>query len=522
VIYARISEDRESEERGVERQIEDCRAKAKAHGLTVVEPPFEDNDISASTRSTKKRPAYDDMLARAKRGEFGTIIAYSNSRITRRPRELEDLITLFEQHGTVVRTVVSGDDDLSTADGRMTARIKAAVDAAEAEKVAERVKRAVDGRKKLGEYHGSSAPFGFKLSGRKQLEHDDREVALIQEAVTRLLDANDSLYSIVRDWNAAGKLSRTGKPWRFGVLRNALTNPALIARTRPIVTKDRRAPRAVAGYPANWEPILDENTFHALAARLVDPSRHVANPKGVKSSKYALSGGLTVCGWCGMSLVAISRKDQPTKYVCKTSVNGPHENHPVDPVTGFSTRRVTVHADLLERYVFDQFVARLEDDAYWQAHKNDPDPRAAEKIAEAQRLKDAEEAKIRRAEESAFDGLIDPARLAEMIDRARARMRELDDEMAELRGKPSKRDSIRETVGTPEWILAQRDRFKPDQKRTLLKLLIDRIVINDWPSDLPMTTVIRAGESVEDFEARRLALQMEGMARRVVIEWRQD
>lgn len=530
-IYARISDDRDGEARGNERQIEDCRAKAKTLGLTVIEPPFVDDAISASEKSDKKRPAYDEMLARARRGEFGTIIAYSNSRLTRRALEFEDLIKLHETHGTVIRTVVSGDDDLSTADGIFVARVKAAQDASEARRIAERVKRAVDQRKEKGEYHGSSAPFGYTAKTKKKhgrtssdvaLVKNDAEVAMIHEAVTRLLDANDSLYAIVRDWNAAGKVSRTGKPWRLGVLRNALTNPALIARTRPIVTKDRRAPRAVAGYPANWEPILDESTFDALTSRLVDPSRHVANPLGKKSSKYPLGGGLTVCGRCGKAMVAMSRKDQPTKYMCRATTNGEHENHPIDPSTGFSTGRVTVHAELLELYVFEQFVLHLRDDPYWQDHKDDPDPRAAEKIAEAQRLKNAEQAKIRRAEESAFDGLIDPVRLSEMIDRARARMRELDDEMAELRGKPSRRDLIIEKYGSPVEILSQWSRYAPDAKRTLLKLLIDKIVISDWPSDLPMTTVIRSGEPVEDFEARRLALQMDGMARRVVIEWRED
>jgi site-specific DNA recombinase len=36
------------------------------------------------------------MLARDRAGEFGTIIAYSNSRLTRRPREYETLIELHK------------------------------------------------------------------------------------------------------------------------------------------------------------------------------------------------------------------------------------------------------------------------------------------------------------------------------------------------------------------------------------------------------------------------------------------
>lgn len=527
-IYARISDDREGEERGVARQVEDCRAKASTLGLEVIEPPFVDNDISASTRSTKKRPAYDDMLERARHGEFGTIIAYSNSRLTRRPLELEALIQLHEQHRTVIRTVVSGDDDLSVADGRMTARIKASVDAAEAERTAERVKRAVDQRKKLGEYHGSSPPYGYRLVPREKraevgadLVQDPDEVALIREAVTRLLDANDTPYAITRDWSAEGKRSRTGKPWRQTTLRHVLTNPALIARTRAIVTDNaRRAPRTAQGYPARWEAILDEDTYTAVCERLVDPARSRPNPTGKKSSKYALAGGLTVCGHCGMALYSQRRDDQPVKLLCKTSVNGPHPNHPVDPKTGYSTGRVTIDYTALEKYIFERFVERLNDNAYWQAHRRDADPEANTKIAEAQKSREAEEAKIRRAEGQAFDGLIDPEHLRDMIDAARERIRDIDREIAALKGKPTQRDAVL-SQGSPEWILSQWDKFPPSAKRTLLKFLISKVIVNDWPTDLPTTASVRSGESLHEFELRRDALKEEGLRRRVVIEWRE-
>lgn len=525
-IYARISDDREGEARGVDRQIEDCRAKAAALNLEVIEPPFVDNDISASSKSKKARPAYDEMLSRARNGEFGTILAYSNSRITRRPLELEELIQLSTVYGTMIRTVVSGDDDLSLTEGQMVARIKAAVDAAESDKVADRVKRRVDQRKQAGEYHGSVAPFGFSVVPKEKrsgqdLVHDPREVEMIREATTRLLDASDSVYSIVRDWNRLGKRTRTGTPWRQGVLRKALTNPALIAKTRPIVPSGQRASIASEGYPARWEPILDEATYRALYDRLIDPARshYGVHKTGPKSSKYALAGGLTVCGRCGKALYGVARKDQPTKLVCKASINGEHENHPIRD-DGTSEGRVTVNYAALEEHVFNEFVAHLNDMPYWQAHKHDPDPEANEKIAELERAKDAEEAKIRRAEEQAFDGLIDPKRLREMIDSARARVRELDTQIADLKGTPSRRDNVLASFGTPEWILDQRDKFPSDVKRTLLKLMIERVIISDWPADLPKTASLRGDETPEAFEARREALWAEGMARRVEIGWR--
>ena len=51
-VYCRISDDREGRELGVQRQEEDCRARATREGWAVGEV-FTDNDLSASTRSRR-------------------------------------------------------------------------------------------------------------------------------------------------------------------------------------------------------------------------------------------------------------------------------------------------------------------------------------------------------------------------------------------------------------------------------------------------------------------------------------
>ncbi len=100
-------------------------------------------------------------MAAAEQGEVQCVLAYSNSRHTRRPAELERLITAHDWTGVQVRSIVSGDDDLSTADGRMTGRIKGSVDTAEAEKVSERVSAAVRQRAERGRIHDRTA-FGYE------------------------------------------------------------------------------------------------------------------------------------------------------------------------------------------------------------------------------------------------------------------------------------------------------------------------------------------------------------------------
>src|SRR4051812_26648147 len=128
--YCRISDDREGQALGVKRQAEDCDALAKARGWTVA-GRFVDNDISAY--SGKTRPGYAQLLDAVRGGLVDGIVAWHPDRLHRSPRELEDFLTLVEQHGVAVETVQAGHWDLSTPSGRMTARILGSVARGESE-----------------------------------------------------------------------------------------------------------------------------------------------------------------------------------------------------------------------------------------------------------------------------------------------------------------------------------------------------------------------------------------------------
>lgn len=98
------------------------------------------------------------MLADVRAGRVDVIVAYSTSRLTRRPAEYDQLISLFKTVGVRVETVVSGIADLSFADGRAMARVLAAMDCAEAERTGERIARAALQRAERGEWHGGPIP----------------------------------------------------------------------------------------------------------------------------------------------------------------------------------------------------------------------------------------------------------------------------------------------------------------------------------------------------------------------------
>jgi len=313
-IYTRISRDPEGIRAGVERQEEDCRALAIREGYDVVRT-YCDNDAGASTLSRKRRPEYAAMLKAATEGEFSVIIAYSNSRLTRRLRELLDLIELHDKHGVQVVTVVSGSDDLSTADGRMVAKIKGSVDEAEAERMGERIRRAHLQRAQSGTTNHGGRPFGWQAD---KVTLDPEEAALIREAIAAMLDGA-GLRSIVRKWNDAGVTTARGNEWDHRALRQLLKAPRLAGWR---VHKGKIAQDA-DGLPVRgvWEPMTDQDTYDRLQAVLTGR----AGRGGRRGARRYLLSGLARCGTCGGRMYGTPTPSGHA-YACQqgTSANGRH------------------------------------------------------------------------------------------------------------------------------------------------------------------------------------------------------
>lgn len=333
-VYCRISRDPEGVKAGVTRQEEDARALAEREGLEVTRV-YTDNDTGASSLSRKPRPEYAAMMAAARTGEFDTIVAYSNSRLTRRLRELEDLLELHEKHGVSIRTVVSGSDDLSTADGRMTARIKASVDAAEAERSGERIRRAHLQRAQAGTVHHGSRAFGWQ-DDKSTL--DPVEADLIRKAAADILDGV-GLRAIVREWNDKGIRTARGNDWDHRALRQMLKGPRLAGWR----VHQGEVARDATGAPVRgvWEPILTPEHHERVVAALMGR----AGAGGRRGSRHYLISGLARCGGCGARMYGAATP-YGHNYGCEGKRDG---------------KRVTINGVMTDEAVRSVVVARLRE-----------------------------------------------------------------------------------------------------------------------------------------------------------------
>lgn len=327
VIYARISRDREGAGLGVDRQRKDCEELAARLGWTVVDT-FTDNDISAF--SGKRRPGYDAMRAALESGRAQAVIAWHPDRLHRRPIELESFIDLCDRKGIAVRTVQAGTVDLSTASGRMVARMLGAAARHEVEHNVERQKRAKEQAALDGRYRGGRRAFGYEPSGMAVRE---AEADAIRDATKKVL-SGVSLRQLAREWNAAGlRTSFGGNEFNSREVRKILLRPRNAGYS---LHEGKRIPSA------SWPAIIDPDTFAAVEAVLTDPARsqHISYERKHQGS------GVYVCGKCGAKVgtatqVGSRAAGRRKTYVCSGS------------------KHLGRVADRLDEYISDLVIGRL-------------------------------------------------------------------------------------------------------------------------------------------------------------------
>lgn len=301
--YARISEDRDGQGLGVARQKADIEALAEREGFDLV-AMLVDNDVSAY--SGKKRPEWERLVEMVEAGEVDVVVAWASDRLTRHPRELEDLVELLERTKTRVVTVTSGDYDLTTPEGRATARIVGAIARQESERKSVRSRRKHEELAMAGkDAGGGTRPFGYEPD-RRTIRED--EAALIVDAAQHVV-AGRTLRGIADEWNRRGVETVTGVPWSTPVIRRILT-AGRVAGVREHLGE------VVA--EAEWPAILDRATWERVRVLLSDPRRRT----NTRKRKYLLTGGIARCGLCEAPLIARPKaplhpgEDSRRCYVC--------------------------------------------------------------------------------------------------------------------------------------------------------------------------------------------------------------
>ena len=292
-IYCRISHDPTGDLLGIDRQRVDCEALVARLGWHVA-GVYVDDDLSAFTG--RRRPGYEELLRDLREGRLGAVVAWHPDRLHRNPREVEAFIDVVNGARARVATVQVGEYDLSSASGRMTARVVGAVARHESEQKSERLRRQRAQEAHTGRPHGGPRPFGYEPGG---LKIRPTEAQVVRDVVHRLF-AGESLRSLAKDLNRREIRTTAGNPWTVTSLRLLLRRPRYAGL---------RVHRGEVVADAVWPGLLTRDEHEQLMVRLA------RQPRTTPPRRSLLSGVLR-CARCDGPMGHQTRPNGKPRYYC--------------------------------------------------------------------------------------------------------------------------------------------------------------------------------------------------------------
>jgi len=222
-IYVRQSADR-ADSVSLETQEALCRQDTAPD-----EPVAVYSDRGYSGRNTE-RPALQQMMLAAERGEIGRVLVYKLDRISRNLADFTGLLRIFGENGIAFSSHTEH-FETGTPMGQAMQSLLMVFAQLERETISGRVRDAAFARAKCGFDPGGPPPFGFRkipamLLGRHtQMLSPDAGAEAVREAFAAYLTAEGSLRTVSEAWNRAGIRTARGGRWSSGSLRRLLRNP---------------------------------------------------------------------------------------------------------------------------------------------------------------------------------------------------------------------------------------------------------------------------------------------------------
>jgi site-specific DNA recombinase len=337
-IYARVSTQRQAQEQTIEQQLTRLQGYLQEHGWNMeAHRIYRDEGYSGASLS---RPGLDRLRDAAALAELGVVLITAPDRLARKYVHQVLLIEELAQHGCRVEFV---DHPMSQdPHDQLLLQIRGAVAEYERTLIAERMRRGRLSRLRAGQMlPWVRVPFGYQTDPQRPrdpagLRLDPYASTIVKQIFAWYLEEGTTLSAITTRLAEQGVATPTGKAhWERSSVRWILRNPAYIGRaygnwTRHVPSRGRRSPLRPVGSGQTpvrrpedeWIPIavpatIGEEEFSRVQEKLAANQERA--PRNNTRHPYLLRA-LVSCGQCRLSAPARMTWDGYGYYVC----NGHH------------------------------------------------------------------------------------------------------------------------------------------------------------------------------------------------------
>jgi site-specific DNA recombinase len=334
-IYARQSVDKK-DSISIEGQIGFCMKEISHENYKV----YTDRGYSGSNTN---RPAFEEMIRDIETGSIEKVVVYKLDRISRSLLDFAHIIECFDKY-KVEFISQTEKFDTSTSMGRAMLSIVMVFAQLERETIQQRVKDNYYQRGKAGLYLGGAAPFGFNkaetiFNGKKTyMFYEDKEKSgLVRQIFSMYADESKSLGDIARYLNNKKLKTNMGHNWAAATVGRLIRNPVYVQANADVYTylKNRGAvlnndiidyTGENGCYVYGERKSITKSKFTDLTNNFVTVAPHKGmicpelwlkcqyradENKTLKNSgkgKNSWLSGLMKCGYCGYAVTAVNSR----------------------------------------------------------------------------------------------------------------------------------------------------------------------------------------------------------------------
>src|SRR5215204_444399 len=497
-IYARVSTTRQARTQKTDQQLERLEAYAKQKGWTLEEDQlYLDEGYSGASLN---RPGLDALRDAAAMAEFEVVVISAPDRLAR--NYVHQVLLLEELQGRGCRVEFVERPMSQDPNDQLLLQIRGAVAEYERTLIAERMRRGRLAKLRTGRLlPWVRLPFGYRSDPEKPrdpagLRIEEYEAVIVRQMFAWYLQRGATLGSIARRLIESGVPTPTGKSdWSRSTIRGILKNPAYVGEaygncTHLVPASKRKSPLTPVGsgvtckrrpeeewIPISVPAIVDLEIFELVAEKLSHNQKHAS--RNNKSHHYLLRS-LVGCGGCKQGSNARTTWDGRSYYVCRG-------HNAVVPEHRCRTRYVP--AAQLERLVWEDLCKVLSHpkhirNALQRAYGGEWLPQELKA-----RLKTVDEAIVhierqkRRLLEAYLSGVLELPELRRKREELDGRSETLLAQKRQLEASANERMELAKIADTIErfceQVRAGLAKVTFEQKRALVELLIDQVVVTD-------------------------------------------